>query len=366
MQQNLDLPQDNFRLVRIGTYDARLRTDNYLSLRDYILRSEDAYPNIARWFDSKVSNGLRTGERTGFVGLVNECPVAGAVLKRGSVSKFCHLRIEETARSRSLGDLFFTMMTLEVRDKAKHVRFTLPESVWEGRKSFFSSFSFTHAEKAGRQYRLFDIELFSQTKFSTLFSASQSKLPELCGQLAIGNHSLLTGAVLSVQPQPLEKILNGEKTVEIRTRFSKRWERRRISLYCTHPVSGLSGEATIARVIEGSPDRIWEHFGSAVGCTRVEYEAYVRGHNKINALILSDVTAFPDPIPLAQLTYLLGVNLTAPQSYLSLENNDGWLAAVTLAAALQGSLRIPTQNRRLIQSKRQFHDNSVTSPQSQM
>jgi predicted transcriptional regulator len=349
MQQNLDLSQDVLRLVRIGTDDARHRNDDFLSLRELVLRSDDSYPRIGRWFDSKVTDGLRSGGRMGFVALINERPVAAAILKRGSTTKFCHLKIDESARSRSLGDLLFTLMTLDVRHSAKHVRFTLPESVWEDRKSFFNAFSFSRVEKADRQYRLFDTELYSETAFADIFAASREKLPNLFGQLAIGNHSLLTGAVLAVQPGPLEKILLGTKTVEIRTRFSKRWEGRRASLYATHPISGLAGEVTIERVIEGAPNKIWEYFGSQAGCTRVEYESYVRNHNTVHAILLSDVRSFSDPIPLAQLKYLLGVDLPAPQSYLSLENNDGWLTAVVLAAALQGSIRVPGRATRQIE-----------------
>jgi len=347
MQHTLELPQDVLRLVRIGPHDAQWRTDDFLCLRALVLGSEDAYPNIARWFDSKVSAGLRSGHRMGLVALINERPVAAAVLKRGLVTKICHLKIDESARSRSLGDLLFSLMTLDVRHRAERVRFTLPESVWEERRNFFQAFSFSTAEKADRQYRLFDTELYSETPFRHLFEASKDKLPRLFGQLAIGQHSLVTGAVLAVQPRPLEQILSGIKTVELRTRFSTRWEGRRVSLYGTHPISGLAGEATVSRVIESHPDTIWEHFGSLTGCSRSEYDSYVGTRASIQAIMLTDVRAFPDPVPLAQLKYLLGVDLPAPQSYLSLENHDGWLTAVVLAAALQGSLRIGTPVNRV-------------------
>lgn len=344
MQQPLDLPQDSFRLLRIGEVDAHHRTDEYLSLRAHVLQSENSYPNIARWFDTKVASGLQTGQRIGYVGLLNERPIAAAVLKRGPVSKFCHLKLDESARSKSLGDLFFTLMALDVRDKAQIVRFTLPESVWEERKSFFNAFSFARAEKADRQYRLFDTELYSQTAFADLFEATKLRLPKLFGQLAIGNHSLLSGAVLALQQTPLEKILSGEKTVEIRTKFSKRWERCRATLYATQPDSGIAGEATITRVIEGHPNRIWEHFGHLVGCTRAQFDSYVGEREIVYALVLSDVRAFRDRIPLIQLSALLGIKLAAPQSYLSLQNNHGWLTALTLAAALQGSIRLPSHS----------------------
>jgi len=340
MQQPLDLPQDTLRLVRIGQLDAQHCSDDFLSLRSLVLTSEEAYPRISRWFDTKVSIGLRTGERLGYVALMNEQAIAAAVLKRGATTKFCHVKIDPAARNRSLGDLLFTLMALDVRHQARRVRFTLPESVWEERKTFFNAFGFVGAEKAGRQYRLFDTELYSETAFSDIFQASKEKLPRLFGQLAVGNHSLLTGAILALEPGPLEKIFAGRKTVEIRTRFSTSWERRRVSLFAKHPISGLAGEATISRVIQAHPDRVWEHFGSLIGCTRAEYDVCVGQREVVQALILSDVQAFRDPVPLAQLNYLLGVDLPTPQSYLSLQNSDGWLAAVILAAALQGSIRV--------------------------
>jgi predicted transcriptional regulator len=338
MQHDLELGRDSFRLMRIGELDARSRTDDFFALRELILQSEPSYPNIGRWFDNQVLNGLQNGQRTGYVGLINERPVAAAVLKRGSISKFCHLKIDPSAKSRSLGDLFFTLMTLDVRHQAEKVRFTVPEGVWEDRKIFFNSFSFNSVEKSGRQYRLFESELFSETSFPSLFGASRQKLPNLMGQLAIADHSLLTGAVLSVQPAPLEKIFNGTKTVEIRTRFSERWEKQRVSLYGTYPISGLAGEAQISRVIKGHPNRIWEFFASQIGCTRTEFDSYTKGRDLVYAVVLSEVRSFVDPVPLEQLSHLLGINLTAPQSYASLANSDGWLSAVVLAAALQGSI----------------------------
>jgi len=339
MQQDLDLPQDSFRLMRIGEYDARTRSDDFYALRDQILQSEPSYPQIGRWFDGRVLEGLRSGQRTGYVGLINERPIA-AVVKRGQAAKFCHLKIDPSAKSRSLGDLFFTLMTLDVRHQAQRVRFTLPESVWLDRRSFFKGFSFLEAEKSGRQYRLFESELFSETSFASLFDASRNKLPRLMGQLAIADHSLLTGAVLAVQPEPLMKIFSGVKTVEIRTRFSSRWEGRRISLYGTQPISGLAGEATVSRVIGGPPDRLWEHFGPQMGCTRAQFDAYTKGREQVYAVMLSDVRAFADAVPLAQLSHLLGIHLAVPQSYASLANCDGWLSAVVLAAALQGSIGV--------------------------
>jgi predicted transcriptional regulator len=358
MQDELDLKRDTFRLVRVRADDVRYRSDDLFSLRELILRSDESYPGIGKWLDSKVLAGMRTGERVGFVGLLNEKPIASAVIKRGAVAKFCHLKLEPEARDLHLGDLFFSLMTLEVRQNARDVRFTLPESLWMEKQDFFNGFSFLSATPSARQYRLFDAEFFCQTSFSSLFAAARRKVAGVFGRLAIGDHSLLTGAVLALHPSYLEKIFSKEKTVEFRTRFSKRWELQRVSLYGTKPISGLAGEARIGRVISGEPNKIWELFGHAAGCTRQEYDSYVNGHETVYAVTLTDVLRYPDPVPLSQLSHLLGVNLAAPQSYLSLANNDNWLSAVALSAALQGSITVSSSR-----AKRYDEDDSLTERQ---
>lgn len=350
-QQDLDLAQDTFRLVRIQADDVRFRSDDLFLFRELILRNDNSYPGIAKWLDNKVLSGLKSGERTAFLGLLNEKPIAAAVIKKGEAAKFCHLKIEPEARNLHLGDLFFSLMTLEVRHKTKNVRFTLPESVWDDKKEFFSSFSFTSALPSQRQYRLFDPELFAQASFPSLFEITRHKIASVFGQLKIGDHSLLTGAVLAVHPAPLEKIFTRTKSVEVRTRFSSKWESKRVSLYATQPISSLVGEARIGRVLSGTPNYLWELLGHKMGCNRAEYEAYTASHETVFAITLEDVKRYAEPIPLAQLSHLLGMHLPAPQSYLSLANSDSWLSAVALSAALQGSISI-----------RQFKENTQSLP----
>jgi len=345
MQHEFDIPRDSFRLVRIDSRDVATRSDDLLLFRQRILDNEDSYPGIGRWLDGKVLHGIKAGQRTGFIGLLNEQPVAAAIVKRGRTAKFCHLKLDPDARSKSLGDLFFVLMTLELRHSAASVHFTLPESLWTEKASFFQSFSFSNATRSHRQYRFFDTELYCETPFPLLFESSRQKLSCILGNFTIGNHSLLTGAVMALHPEPLQKVLSGEKTVEIRARFSKQWEGQRISLYATRPHSSLAGEARVGRVVKNNPNHIWDLFGHCVGCTRTEFDTYVAGHEEVFAILLDDVRAYRDEIPLAQLSHLLGVNLPAPQSYLSLANNDKWLSAVALSAALQGSLSMPAAGR---------------------
>ncbi|MGH9439468.1 MAG: hypothetical protein ACRD22_16660, partial [Terriglobia bacterium] len=330
MQHELDIPRDSFRLARIEQSDACSRSDNLMLFREQILRNEESYPGIGKWLDGKVLNGMKSGERVGFVGLLNDRPIAAAVVKKGATAKFCHLKLEQEAQSRHLGDLFFMLMTLELRHGTNAVRFTLPESLWEEKGAFFKSFSFHTATRSLRQYRKADTELFCQSSFQSLFRALRLKLPSILGSFTIRDHSLLTGAVLALQPKPLEKIFSGEKTVEIRTRFSSNWEGQRVSLYATRPLSCLAGEARIGQVTKDRPERIWDQFGHLLGCDHAEFQSYVGTRAEVFAITLHDIKPYREEVPISQLSYLLGTHLSAPQSYLSLANNDQWSSAVVL------------------------------------
>ena len=92
MNPNFGTIQKSFQVVRLTEADVRSRTDNFEQLRELILAHEQMYPDIARWFRDKVTSGLRTTERVAFVGFLDERPVVSAVVKRGAVAKFCHLR----------------------------------------------------------------------------------------------------------------------------------------------------------------------------------------------------------------------------------------------------------------------------------
>src|SRR5690242_6911161 len=124
----------DLRIVRISELDAKLRSDNFLMLRSKILGCEEMYPAIKTWLDKKVIGGLQTGERVGYIGMYGDEPIASAIVKKGKAAKFCHLKIDRSFQDGGLGDIFFTLMALEVRSLASSVHFTLPESLWESKK----------------------------------------------------------------------------------------------------------------------------------------------------------------------------------------------------------------------------------------
>jgi len=300
------------------------------------------YPGIRHWVDHRVVPGLRTPERAAYVGYLNEKPVVSAVLKRGERSKFCHLRIPTDLQDSHLGELFFSLMAVEVRHVAREVHFTLPESVWARKGGFFRSFGFGHACKADRQYRASDTELSCSASFATVWRSALEKLPKLMHAFSVGGYRLDNTLVMSIRPRHLREILTGRKRVEVRRRFSRKWVGKRVSLYASAPVRALVGEATIANVVAGKPEEIWAAHKRDIGCTREEFDQYTASAAQVSALVLEDVAAYKEEVYLSQISTLIRDDIRPPQSHCSVRANGAWAHALSIAALLHGSLSYST------------------------
>ena len=330
----------DFRFVRLNERDAKNLSDHLSYFKDLVSANEEMYPGIDKWVDHKVIPGLKSSERVAFVGYLEENPVISAVVKRGKHSKFCHLRISDDLQDMHLGELFFSLMALEVRHEAEEIHFTLPESLWEAEREFFHSFGFNEATAAETQYRLFDTELRCSSSFSAVWKAVLDRLPKIADIFSVGGYSMHNGLLMSIQPEYADRLLSGEKRVEIRRKFSTKWAGQKVSLYASSPSNALVGEAMIDRVVVGEPERIWAEFNSETDCTKEEFDKYTESAKEIYAIVFHEVLPYKEKIFLTQVSHLLNKDLTPPQSYCTLENNKPWVEAVSIAALLHGSFRI--------------------------
>ena len=331
--------KENFQIVRLAEGDVRCKTDHLADFEDLILSNQQMYPEIERWYKGKVLPGIKQDERVAFVGYLNEKPAVSAVVKKGNNAKFCHLRINEALRDSHLGEVFFSLMALEIRDLAKDIHFTLPESLWETKGQFFQSFGFRSAELAEAQYRLFDRELACSAAFPAVWSAVLEKIPKLSDLYSMGGFASDNQLLMSVKPEFAERIMQRKKTVELRRKFSTRWIGHRINIYASAPVMSLIGEARIAGVVANKPEIIWERFHDQVGCSRAEFNSYAAGTDELYAIELDDVRPYRNGLSLIQMSHLVKEHLTPPQSYMTLEKNKPWAKAVSLAAYLHGCFR---------------------------
>ncbi len=332
-----------FRIRRIAPDEAARCADVVASLGTLIAQNEPMYPNIDRWFREKVVGGIAAAERIAFLAYEGDRPVAAAVVKLGERAKICHLRIAEEFRDLDLGRMFFTQMIFEARHAAREIHFTLPESLWTERAGFFRSFGFFEASVSARQYRCGNPELLCTAPLQTALTCAVGQLPGLAAKFAPGGFSISSDLLMSVRPGFAEMIVSGSKTIEVRKRFSERWVGGRVVLYASRPVQAIIGEATVSRVEAGPPDSIWAVYGCEVGCSRREFEDYAQSAATLKAVELSDVVRYEFPIPLAQLSGLLGGDLRPPQSHCDLRLGGGtnWAKATSLASLLHANLQRP-------------------------
>jgi predicted transcriptional regulator len=326
---------DDFTIARLNPRDATGRSDHLLNLRELVSQKENLYPGIDKWFDKQVISGIGSKRRIAYVGYLNQMPAAAAIVKLGNDSKICHISLRPDLQNIGLGELFFSLMAMEAKRQADSIHLTLPESLWNSKRAFFQSFGFTSAAVAETQYRLFDRELAARTTFSAVWNAILQKITKIGMRFSLAGNTLSGGLLFSVRPEYGNMIMNGTKTVELRRRFSKKWIGHRAVFYATEPVSGLLGQAQIADVNEGSPDKIWKRFGPAIKCGRQYYENYVVGCKNVFAISLKDPNPYVDPIFTGTLTQYTNRELTPPQSYLHLHSESGWAEAVNISVMLE-------------------------------
>ena len=121
--------------------------------------------------------------------------------------------------------------------------------------------------------------------------------------------------VLSIKPAYSEKILTGEKTVELRRRFPIATPRGTSAyIYSTSPVQAMVGTASIRDVVKLPIEQIWARFESTAVIERPLFDKYFDGLEDGYAIVFDDVTCFTQPLLLGELRNKFGFK--PPQSFL--------------------------------------------------
>ncbi|MEL7536069.1 MAG: helix-turn-helix domain-containing protein [Pseudomonadota bacterium] len=121
--------------------------------------------------------------------------------------------------------------------------------------------------------------------------------------------------VLSIKPVYSERILAGEKTVELRRRFPATAPNGALAyIYSTSPVKAIVGTASIQDVLKLPVEQIWTEFESTAFIERSHFDKYFDGVDHGFALVFDDVRAFTRPLPLNELREKFGFE--PPQSFL--------------------------------------------------
>jgi len=142
------------------------------------------------------------------------------------------------------------------------------------------------------------------------------------------------GIVMSIKTKYARKILSGDKRVEVRRKFSKKWKSSKVAIYASGRERSLVGEALIKDVIFDKPENVWERFSDQIGCAKEEFDKYTISKNKVYAIVLDDIVPYRKSISIKEISSLMKENLRPPQNYCNLKNNTKWVKAVSWAASL--------------------------------
>lgn len=121
--------------------------------------------------------------------------------------------------------------------------------------------------------------------------------------------------ILSIKPEYSDKILVGEKTVELRRRFPAAAGKGVVAyIYSTSPIRALVGAAEIQDVERLPISALWRRHGKSASIGKTDFETYFQGLDEGYALLMARPRSFLRPLDLAELKERFGFK--APQSYL--------------------------------------------------
>ncbi|MCH4824435.1 ASCH domain-containing protein [Gramella lutea] len=128
--------------------------------------------------------------------------------------------------------------------------------------------------------------------------------------------------LISVKPEFAEKIMNGEKTIELRKSAPKKVSKDSyILIYVTSPVKELWGICRINNIIKEDPFTFWNNYGDKTGITETQFKDYYKTNQNAFGIELKDIRNFSKySIELKQLKKAFP-NFMPPQTY-SYINSD--------------------------------------------
>jgi len=107
--------------------------------------------------------------------------------------------------------------------------------------------------------------------------------------------------LLSLHPVFAKQVFAGTKTVELRRTRPKVWEGMLVYVYVSAPVKELQGFFEVERVLECSPQQLWDAVGSESGITKDQFDAYYFGKSVAYGICVKNARTLDTPIGLCDL-----------------------------------------------------------------
>ena len=123
--------------------------------------------------------------------------------------------------------------------------------------------------------------------------------------------------LLSINPKFVEQIFNANKRFEYRKNIFSNKEVHSVIIYSTMPVGMIVGEFEISKILEDTPEKIWEDTEEQSGITKSFYDSYFENRDKAYALKIGKLKIYKAPIN----PYKIFDNFIPPQSFRYLQED---------------------------------------------
>ncbi len=117
--------------------------------------------------------------------------------------------------------------------------------------------------------------------------------------------------LLSIKPQFVNEIFNGNKKFEYRKSIFKRDGIKTVVIYATMPIGKIVGEFDIEEVLEDNPKKLWDKTKKYSGISKEFYDSYFIDRDKAYAIKIKSLNKYNEPI----CPYTTYEKFTAPQSF---------------------------------------------------
>ena len=108
-------------------------------------------------------------------------------------------------------------------------------------------------------------------------------------------------ALISIKPRYVRRMLDGEKSVEIRNRTVNLTPDSRLWIYSTLPKGCIEAVAEVGGVEVGTPPAIWHKYGDSLCISQTSYKLYVNGASSVSAIKIKKVSQLPSALSLSML-----------------------------------------------------------------
>lgn len=126
---------------------------------------------------------------------------------------------------------------------------------------------------------------------------------------------------ISVKPEFANKIVEKEKTIELRKVKPHVREGDYVIIYASSPVMAVVGFGTIKEVVDTTPERMWKDSSALLGIEKLRFDEYYAGQKRSVGIVIDNIRRVSPAIRLNDIRSLIP-SFHPPQIYRYVAGTD--------------------------------------------